>query len=446
MENPDLGGMAVMSERGQQTRPARKESDAEADMKRKMKGYLKDLLEEVEAGESSLFLNYLNFVASFQPYSYHNTILVMLQRPDATLVLSGADATRRGLKLREDAQAPIYIWAPTFGKNRGGATGGREGWQKRNPLHLYRTAMGLEPKDIASSFRVSAFTVNLWEQGAFIPYPKYLNSIKTVLEGEFQGPSPAFPDADMNKAWEKLRASAEKGDPKWLESAWKNWKEESPSVASTPVRDYHLTKVYDVSDFEPASPVAVLPSRTMPLGQAPSTIVDAVTRALEGQGIKYDSLLEDAAAKARPSQGKLDRVARIDAAADETHGLLSVLHEWAERKLAAGTPDLEPAELLLRAEVVTYIVSRHLGVPNPYSADLVQYWKGKIQALPTERQKTKALKDMMKTVTRVADDLVGTVDLEMDLTRNQQEKHPPKETAGSGEMVDPDGDDNMLIL
>jgi antirestriction protein ArdC len=66
-------------------------------------------------GTSEAFQNYLEFSRKFHHYSLHNTMMILFQRPDATLVAGFNKWKEMGRSVKKGEKG-IAIWAPLFGK------------------------------------------------------------------------------------------------------------------------------------------------------------------------------------------------------------------------------------------------------------------------------------------------------------------------------------------
>jgi hypothetical protein len=78
--------------------------------------YVHDLANATDAAAmDSAIRNYLTFYSRFHNYSFNNSIMIMIQRPDATKVASKGDWAKRSRGLKKGAKA-IWIWRPNMVK------------------------------------------------------------------------------------------------------------------------------------------------------------------------------------------------------------------------------------------------------------------------------------------------------------------------------------------
>ncbi len=80
------------------------------------------LAEQLAAGHSEAYLQFLSFHARFHKYSAANTLLILSQRPDATRVAGLTTWNRLGYRVRAGEKA-IWVWAPVLRKGLDATTG-----------------------------------------------------------------------------------------------------------------------------------------------------------------------------------------------------------------------------------------------------------------------------------------------------------------------------------
>ena len=82
-------------------------------MSEKTNAIIKQLHDGVEAVfESEKFKEYLKFLASFRQYSFGNTLLIMLQKPDASYVASFSDWKNKHHRIVKKGEKGLKIIAP----------------------------------------------------------------------------------------------------------------------------------------------------------------------------------------------------------------------------------------------------------------------------------------------------------------------------------------------
>jgi hypothetical protein len=96
-------------------RHASKRLPNELDLLPSLHNSLETLAEELSQGKSEHLLEYLNFAARFHNYSRANQMLILLQKPDATMVASYQRWKELGYQVAR-GQAGIRILAPSFQK------------------------------------------------------------------------------------------------------------------------------------------------------------------------------------------------------------------------------------------------------------------------------------------------------------------------------------------
>lgn len=80
------------------------------------------LAEQLNQGHTEDFYAILSFYRSFHSYSFLNTLLIMFQKPEATIAASFRHWKKIGRKVRPGSKA-AWIWVPTFRKEKDPDTG-----------------------------------------------------------------------------------------------------------------------------------------------------------------------------------------------------------------------------------------------------------------------------------------------------------------------------------
>ena len=84
------------------------------------------LQEELKAGRSDSLLRYLDSMSRFHSYSWTNSLLIMMQNPEATLVAGFQRWLKQGRHVRKGEKG-IGIMAPLVYRNRADADGPQQG-------------------------------------------------------------------------------------------------------------------------------------------------------------------------------------------------------------------------------------------------------------------------------------------------------------------------------
>jgi len=93
------------------------EFDGKGNLTDKLTRYIDDLANIVdEAAMSAEIRRYLSFFAKFKGHSWNNTILIYIQRPDATQVAGFRDWEKKYFRKVKQGAKGIMIFAPVFTK------------------------------------------------------------------------------------------------------------------------------------------------------------------------------------------------------------------------------------------------------------------------------------------------------------------------------------------
>jgi len=87
---------------------------------------IRALQEELKAGRSDSLLRYLDSMSRFHSYSWTNSLLIMMQSPEATLVAGFQRWLKQGRHVRKGEKG-IGIMAPLIYRNRADANGQHQG-------------------------------------------------------------------------------------------------------------------------------------------------------------------------------------------------------------------------------------------------------------------------------------------------------------------------------
>ena len=128
--------------------------DRPAAMGTAIEAAIERLSEQLAAGYTQGFLDYLAFTSRFHTYSSNNVFLIMLQKPDATLVAGMGRWNKLGFRVRKGERA-LYVWCPILRKTRDAATGAEEeelvGFRP-GPVFDASQLDGLDEKPLPSPF------------------------------------------------------------------------------------------------------------------------------------------------------------------------------------------------------------------------------------------------------------------------------------------------------
>ncbi len=102
------------------------------------------LAEQLAAGHTEAYLQFLAFHAKFHRYSPANALLILSQRPEATRVAGLSTWNRFGYRVRAGEKA-IWIWAPMLRKGVDTATG-----EERETLVGFRPAPVFDAAQLAN--------------------------------------------------------------------------------------------------------------------------------------------------------------------------------------------------------------------------------------------------------------------------------------------------------
>ncbi|MDP9358714.1 MAG: ArdC-like ssDNA-binding domain-containing protein [Chloroflexota bacterium] len=102
------------------------------------------LAQQLAAGHTEAYLQFLSFHAKFHRYSAANALLILSQRPDATRVAGLSTWNRLGYRVRAGEKA-IWIWAPVLRKVEDNVTG-----EERETLVGFRPAPVFDAAQLAN--------------------------------------------------------------------------------------------------------------------------------------------------------------------------------------------------------------------------------------------------------------------------------------------------------
>jgi hypothetical protein len=133
---------------------------------------------------------------------------------------------------------------------------------------------------------------------------------------------------------------------------------------------FTVAYVFDASQLE-ARPEKPVPSFFVPLADDQEALYTAIASAVQKDGIKLE-IDETGRAQGYSSGGTI----RLKNGLDSTNRVLTLIHEWAHEKLHHNPEGraMTANKRELHAEAISYVVSHHFGIHNPFSSDYLQNW------------------------------------------------------------------------
>lgn len=149
---------------------------------------------------------------------------------------------------------------------------------------------------------------------------------------------------------------------------------------------FTLAYVFDASQLE-ARPDKPIPSFFTSLADDQDTLYTAIANAVQKDGIKLE-IGETGRAQGYSKGGTI----RLKNGLDSTNRVLTLIHEWAHEKLHHNPQgrELTTNKRELHAEAISYIVTHHFGIHNPFSSDYLQSWGNNEKELLAELETIKA--------------------------------------------------------
>ncbi len=145
------------------------------------------LFKELQAGRSENLKRYLEFISSFHNYSFGNTILIWLQRPDSTRVTGLRKWNEKDFWVKKGEKA-MQILAPQMSKFYYDKDGNKIYFFKLSKMERKRIEADPEITVYKSvSFRVvNVFDISQCENKTGNPIPEFFHNIGNGHKGKYQ--------------------------------------------------------------------------------------------------------------------------------------------------------------------------------------------------------------------------------------------------------------------